>query len=281
MYYALIVAATAMFSVQFIFSKGYQRECGPSLGSAMKFSLYTSLVGLAAMLIINSFKVDITLFSFIVALLNTIVGISYSFATVKAFEYTSLALYSLFAMLGGMLLPMLFGIIYCGEELTVYKVLSAVLIIIALVIGSYEKDSKKTGLGMCLLLFFLNGMSGVLSKFHQMNVDLCVDSQSYMIISKVLTIAICLFYMLYKGVSFKLNLKATVCSVGNGILSNLGNLFLLISLIHVDASVQYPIVTGGVIVFSTIAEGIYNKKISLKEIISAVVAFLATLILIF
>ncbi len=281
MYYALIIGSTAMFSLQFIFSKGYQRECGSSLDSAMKYSLYASLVGLLAMLIINAFKVDITLFSVMVALLSTILGISYSFATVKAFEHTSLALYSLFAMLGGMLLPMFFGIIFCGEELTVYKVLSAVLIMIALVIGSYERGSKKTGLGMCLLVFFLNGMSGVLSKFHQMNVDLCVDSQSYMIISKALSIAICLFYMLVKGVSFKLNLKAAVCSVGNGVLSTLGNLILLISLIHVDASVQYPIVTGGVIVFSTIAEGIYNKKISLKEIISAVVAFFATLILIF
>lgn len=61
-------------------------------------------------------------------------------------------------------------------------------------------------------------------------------------------------------------------SVVNGI----GNLLLLIALLYVPASVQYPVVTGGTIVISTLISLIKRDKITKKELMAAGIAFVAT-----
>jgi len=51
------------------------------------------------------------------------------------------------------------------------------------------------------------------------------------------------------------------------------------ALLHVDASVQYPMVTGGVMIVSTIICFFGDRKPSKKEIISVLVAFVGMLAL--
>ena len=54
---------------------------------------------------------------------------------------------------------------------------------------------------------------------------------------------------------------------------------MIIALAHVDASVQYPMVTGGVIIVSTLISLFEERKPSKKEVLSVVVAFLGLLLL--
>ena len=54
---------------------------------------------------------------------------------------------------------------------------------------------------------------------------------------------------------------------------------MIIALAHVDASVQYPMVTGGVIIISTLISLFGERKPSKKEMLSVVVAFLGLLLL--
>ena len=53
------------------------------------------------------------------------------------------------------------------------------------------------------------------------------------------------------------------------------------ALLHIPASVQYPIVTGGTIVISTLIGLIRREKITKREILAAVVAFFATVVMAF
>ena len=73
--------------------------------------------------------------------------------------------------------------------------------------------------------------------------------------------------------------KALGLSAGNGSVSQLANYFLVIALAHVDASVQYPMVTGGVMIVSTIICFFGKQKPNLKEILSVVLAFSGMLVL--
>ena len=69
-------------------------------------------------------------------------------------------------------------------------------------------------------------------------------------------------------------------SVSYGVCNGVANLMLLIALGHVNASVQYPIVTGGVIIFSTIAAALQKDNVKRRTVISAIIAFIATVCII-
>lgn len=65
----------------------------------------------------------------------------------------------------------------------------------------------------------------------------------------------------------------------NGITNKVANFLLVIALVHVDASVQYPMVTGGVMIVSTLICFFGKNKPSKKEVASVVVAFMGLLAL--
>ena len=68
---------------------------------------------------------------------------------------------------------------------------------------------------------------------------------------------------------------------GYGIFNGVGNWFLLLSLIHLPASVQYPLVTGGVMVFSTIISAIRKEKLTKSDYIAAGISFVASVLMAF
>ena len=68
-------------------------------------------------------------------------------------------------------------------------------------------------------------------------------------------------------------------SASNGGMSRIANYLLVIALVHVDASLQYPAVTGGVMIVSTLICFFGNRKPNRKEILSVILAFAGTLAL--
>ena len=71
----------------------------------------------------------------------------------------------------------------------------------------------------------------------------------------------------------KLDKSSFACLGAYGILNKVANYMLLIALAHVPASTQYPMVTGGVMIVSTILGFFTAKKPSKKEIISVALSF--------
>ena len=65
----------------------------------------------------------------------------------------------------------------------------------------------------------------------------------------------------------------------NGAFNRIANFLLVISLVHLDASAQYPLVTGGVIIVSTLISLFGKNKPSNKEVMSVLMAFAGTLAL--
>ena len=73
--------------------------------------------------------------------------------------------------------------------------------------------------------------------------------------------------------------KALGISSMNGVLNRVANFLLVIALAHVDTSVQYPMVTGGVMIVSTLVCCFGKNKPKKKEIISVVLSFAGLVIL--
>ena len=280
--YLLLILAAFLFAVQFLFNQQYRRLKGEGLDATMTFSLYTSAISFVILFALGRFQLHITWFSLLIAVLYAAVCLLSSYAGLKAFGTANLSVYSIFMMLGGMLLPFAYGILFANEALSFAKALS-ILLICAAVGCSFEKGAEgKNAYRFYAAIFILNGLVGVLSKIHLSVAALAVDSYSFMATIQLALLAMCLLYCLItrQGIP-KPSGKLYLCLSGYAICNGIGNLFCQIALTSLPASVQYPIITGGVMVFSTLISLARREPIGGKTYLAAALACLSTILILF
>ena len=288
--YAIVTAAVVMFGIQFLFNKLYGRESGNGMGATFIFSFIGGIIGVIALMLINGPQFSATPFTLVIATLSAVNSIAYTFCSLKAFDRINLSLYSLFAMLGGMILPFFQGIIFYDEPITVAKAVCVIFVVAALLLCT-SKSGRKGGAIYYIGVFVLNGMSGVLTKIFQSSSFEKTSDAMYSIWGaaiRVLISAVVIIVMIALSKKKKLealaikkpNVKAVIYASGCGVLGNIANYLLLIALAVLPASVQYPFVTGGVMIVSTLISAITGAKPSKKELLSVVLSFIGILALV-
>ncbi len=135
-----------------------QQRNGSGLDATLTSTLIGSLAGLIALFIMNKVQFDFAPFTLLMASASAINGILFMFCTLKSLDRINLSLYSIFSMLGGMMLPFIHCMLFYGEPLTLGKSVCVIFIILALAI-TIEKDNKKGGFIYYAGVFVLNGMS--------------------------------------------------------------------------------------------------------------------------
>lgn len=280
-YYGIVAVAVTMFSIQFLFNQIFEKSYGNGMRAMLVFSGGSNLAGLIVLLIINKFNFEFTPFSLLMAILSALNMMAYNYCSLKALGKINLSLFSVFAMLGGMALPFAVGIIFFNEELTLGKSICFIIILASLFL-TVKKDNSKSGYIYYAGIFVLNGLSGVLSTVFQSSDYEKTSAEGYSIL-----IAVCCsifsFVLLpfFKSDKTKLNLKACMSMAGYGILSRVANLLLLIALVYLPASAQYPFVTGGVMILSTVICFFTPEKPNKKDIAAVVLSFIGLIILMF
>ena len=280
MYYGIVIISVLMFGVQFFLNDKYQKQNGTGSGSVFTFSFISAIVGVVALAIINKFDFSFTPFTLIWAFITALNSILCSICSLKSLEKVNLSVYSLFSMLGGMLLPLLVGLLFYHEDMTVAIAVCVVLVVAALLITvSWKK--KSGGEVYYVGVFVLNGMSGVLSKIYGDCAYPKVSSGGYSLWMAIMSVFITTVALLVIRKKLKKpNLKAVLLSAGGGALNRIANFLLLIALAVLPASVQYPFVTGGVIIVSTIIAALTKQKPTKKEIIAVGLSFVGVLALV-
>lgn len=280
--YLILILAAFLFSVQFLFNQQYRQLKGEGMDATMTFSLYTSAISFVILLVLGGFRLHITWFSLVIAVLYAAVCLLSSYAGLKAFGTANLSVYSIFMMLGGMLLPFAYGILFANETFTFAKAMSILLICTA--VGcSFEKGTGgKNAYRFYAAIFVLNGLVGVLSKIHLSVPTLAVDSYSFMATIQLALLVMCLLYCLITGQGIpRQSGKLYLCLSGYAVCNGIGNLFCQIALTSLPASVQYPIITGGVMVFSTLISFVRREPLGGKTYLAAALACLSTILILF
>ena len=132
-----------------------------------------------------------------------------------------------------------------------------------------------------MAVFVFNGMMGVISKIHQSNPGKCTDSNSFMVmVFGFLLIISLVWYVIRNKKVDSLNPMEYLFTSGYAVCNGLGELFCLLALTTLPASVQFPMITGGVIFFSAVVSGLTEKKQSRKGILSVLAALAATIIIV-
>lgn len=284
MYYLIVLLATVMMSFEFVFTNKYQANEGANLVSGLKFNALTGLFTAIIFFCFGGFKIELSVFSLIMATIFTVSLISYIVIGMFVLKKGGMAVYSLFLMSGGMLLPYFFGVLFLNEGISVYRIIGVSLILSAVIISNRMKNSFSPSFYiLCTLIFIFNGFVNIASKYHQVNtVYYAVDNASFVMysgITKFIISSIALLFCKKDKKILSLSKKSSLpAAIGASAVCGLSFLLQLIGAKELPATVLYPLITGGTIVFSAISGIVFFKeKISRSQFIAIFLCVVGTL----
>ena len=278
MYYALIVCSVLLTSCRMAMGDVYRRMRGDNLVISLEYSWLGALAGILFLFPMNGFRVEYTHFTLAASLASAVLNLSFMFCSFRALGIINLSLYSVFAMLGSLVLPFLTGILFYEEPLTLGKSICLVCICFALFF-TVDRSEKRKGTIYYIGIFLINGIYGMLNKFYAATTMEKASSTGYILMTCLwmLVLAPSIIVFLKNKTYTKPSLRSLGLGLFSGSFAQLSNLLLVIALGHVDASVQYPMVTGGIMIISTLYCFFTPQKPSKKELLSVATAFFGLL----
>ncbi len=289
--YIFVIIAVALFSIQFVFTKKYQQVSGSGMEATFLFNAISPIAFVIILFFMDGMKIEVTWFALILSFLWAFVCNACSYFSIKALEFGSLTNYSLYLMGGGMILPILYGAIFEHDSFSIPKLIGILVVIAAICVKMDFKEKANWKATACFLfLFLLNGSVGVISSVYQsqqLSFDK-VSSIQFSLLGNLFRVVIgAIMYCGYllqrredksssKPVSYIKGAPwAAICGICNGV----ANLLLLMALVALAPSLQYPLVTGGCIVLAAVFGLFFKEKISLRVGISVVLAMIGTIVM--
>ena len=316
MYYAMLIGASFLFGSQFMVTKAFEKNYGKTVRASLSFSLLYSLIAGVIFFIIKLISsgtvFNLNPFSLCMAFGLSLVNILSSAIGIKTLALGDIAVYSLFLMLGGMIVPFFAGIVFLKESVSVCNLIGVAIMIIALCLpvffGKKNKNAekaqtdgdtkKKTSVFfyvLCVFLFILNGLSSTLSKFNSVREGAALGAEftfyTYGIQFVISLAAFALTTASGKSVKTQNEEKqpcilfrpvAIGCGAAFGAVNGTAFLMSSVAAEHVVAVAQYPLITGATILFSSLLAFLfYREKPTALQLVQIVISLAATILFMF
>lgn len=288
--YIYLSLACLFFAAQFVFQKLFGDRTRSGIDTALWMQAVSSVAAICAVLPTAAAQgLFPTATAFIYALLYALSGIVCGICSIFAMACGRVATVSVFMLAGGTVLPFLYGICLGGEQVGVGNWIGFCCILLSLLPPLFEKTEKGSTQGglrfflLSLVCFFTNGAVSVLSKMHQVS-SAAVGEDTFLFwscaVRLVLAVAILLttaifrykkreshaffnaFYNIARegDTSCKLFALLVAVSVGYALCNTLGNVFSLRCMTEMDASVQFPLLSAGVIALTALFGRIFFRE---------------------
>lgn len=316
MYYAMLIGASFLFGSQFMVTKAFEKNYGKTVRASLSFSLLHSLFAGVIFFIIKLISsgtvFNLNSFSLCMAFGLSLVNILSSAIGIKTLALGDIAVYSLFLMLGGMIVPFFAGIVFLKESVSVCNLIGVAIMIIALCLpvffgkknknaGEAQTDGdtkKKTSVFfyvLCVFLFILNGLSSTLSKFNSVREGAALGAEftfyTYGIQFVISLAAFALTTASGKSDKTQNEEKQPVilfrpvaigCGAAFGAVNGTAFLMSSVAAEHVVAVAQYPLITGATILFSSLLAFLfYREKPTALQLVQIVISLAATILFMF
>ena len=316
MYYAMLIGASFLFGSQFMVTKAFEKNYGKTVRASLSFSLLYSLFAGVIFFIIKLVSsgtvFNLNPFSLCMAFGLSLVNILSSAIGIKTLALGDIAVYSLFLMLGGMIVPFFEGIVFLKESVSVCNLIGVAIMIIALCLpvffgkknknaGEAQTDGdtkKKTSVFfyvLCVFLFILNGLSSTLSKFNSVREGAALGAEfTFYTYGIQFVISLAAFALTTaSGKSDKTQNEekqpgilfrpvAIGCGAAFGAVNGTAFLMSSVAAEHVVAVAQYPLITGATILFSSLLAFLfYREKPTALQLVQIVISLAATILFMF
>ena len=242
--YIMISGAALCIAGQFTFNKLYEKKIVKGTLHLFLFPVLTAAVSALLIFFLNGFTLRWGSFTAGLAAANAVVSILSLLCGIVVVRYGSVAVYTMFMMMGGMFLPYVFGLIFLDEKATVCRIIGMVVLIAALILSAVPQGgagkggqanrqggagkTSQTGSGgepaaektkprklfylLCAAVFVLNGSVSILSKVHQTNAA-ALSEYDYMLWNYIFLFALaCVSF----GVCYALSRKKGAGEIGGG-----------------------------------------------------------------
>ena len=302
-YFILFLAALCI-AAQFNVNKFYQKNYAGGLRDILFFPFACGAAGvifsvLTSICLYGKFP-RFSVFSFIMAMLLAVITTLSALLGIFVMKYGKMSVYSIFMMLGGMILPYFYGAFFLSETVSAVRIAGFIVLICALPFSAFKQKGKNDGVSekfyyiFCVLIFFLNGGVSIISKMHSVSSFAVPEANFIVSVNIWQTVISGAVYCIYARFSGKIKehelpkksvsekfYKFLVIFAYVGI-SVTGFLFQLISAKTVPAIVMFPFVTGGSIILSTVLARIfYGEKLAAPALAGVVISLIGTLLFIF
>ena len=189
-----------------------------------------------------------------------------------------------------MVIPFIYGIIFLGETASVAKIIGIIILCVSLLpaffgdgdsSGSSQKLSPKF-LFYSVLVFLTNGLISVCSKGHQVS-KYSIGEDNFLLLCTLLLITTTLLILIGTAIAAKIKgekqvIKNTFWEIGRwkmiprvfvlliafagaySLCNTIANIFSLKCMLTMDASIQFPLLSGAVIVISAFLGRIFFKE---------------------
>ena len=287
MKYLFLALACTLFSVQFLFTKGFSRRASSASHVGLWNGCAVSLCMALYLWAMNGFRFELTPAAGLAALCLALCAVTMSVCNIPAMRLGNMAVVTTYMLVGGMVLPFGYGVLYLKEDCSALK-LVAIAVLLAAIIPSLMQGKSanaqgtprsrgKTVLfhGLCLVLFTLNGMTSILTTIHSLHPDKVSSGGFTLLWSScqfIMTLCILLGYAIYRRVKGEghalrytfyevtrtpVTARALLVLLGFGfgfaLCNGVANIFSQESLsAGMQSSVQFPVISGSVIVLTAL-----------------------------
>ena len=286
--YLILLAASLLLAGDFAIQKIYQERSGTGILAGLTFNTVVGAATAVLFFILGGFSVNITWYGLLMAGSMSICVFVYTIIGFRILRDGNMALYTLFLMTGGMVVPFLFGIAFLEEQTTPLKTVGVILILAAVIMSNLKiKKSAKTQILLCVAVLFLNGACSILSKLGQMDVGYGkIEVYDFVCITGIVKFVVCgvalaiLHMSRKKANENKVPLTVFPVIVLSAVVGGVSYMLQLMGAASLPASVLFPMVSGGSIIFSTLTGVIFFKERPTKwQLVGVAVCFAGTLFL--
>lgn len=276
----------------------YNRKNAESEDSAYRYTFCVCIIGVLFILGISGFSINISFFTAVSAILFGVLVVGQIAASAYAMKIGPWA-YTAVMMSLSTVIPALSGAILWNEKLDSNKIIGIILMLICFVLSvkTDENDTEKKKSNIKWFLFSLiaslsTGGIGILQKFHQSSaykselVGFMVISFTFSAVLSVIMINLMGRKSKFKS-DFELKPKSKViinksvlplfiiAGIGTA-LNHFINLYLSGAM---ESAVFFPIMSGGELIFVTVASVlIFKERLSLRQWLGLVCGILAVVI---
>lgn len=308
----LLLLSGMLFAVQFCINKYFQTYKPRGETSTVLYAVYGKAVSAVLFLIIIPFTVKIywgNSYTVLVGVVHAVLNLIITLVGIRVLSVGSVAFYTIAMMIGGMAVPVVFGVFLFSDGFGWMRGLAFVLIAAAVVLtaGGERKKPTLKAVIMYVILFLCNGFIGVFTALHTNIWGKGIPDVTFMFGASVVAVACYMPAMLiiwlcekrrktcepvtpentpvktYSDLGTAGKIFYRLSSVFAGIAGSLGNYLIVMGTAAegIGSVVTFPLVTGGTILFTTLLSLIfYREKPKIKQWIGIVLIPVALVIFI-
>lgn len=245
-------------------------------------TLYGLVVGLGVWAVALGFRLNASVPTWGLGVLNGVVLFIYNLAIINASRTGPFGFQSIFRLFGAVVGPVVFALVFWGEALSVMRWIGVALMLVSFVLinadGMVLRDVKKGYIGWVALLFIVNGAFSVLMAAQQRAMT-NAEGNEMIVITFLSSALISLLWLTSRrrGATlraFRMCPKAWASALGASVAAALAAVQLMILIGRVESlSVFYTIENGMVLVLTVVFSAIlFKEKISRSAVIGIVLA---------